>query len=491
MRPSIKPFWLLLGAALGLRLISMWLLPFADTTEPRYAEIARLMASSGDWITPWFEPGVPFWGKPPLAFWSQALAFRLGGINEFAARLPSLLVTAATLALIFKLARQLFDTRTARWAALIYATSLLPYVMSGAVLTDPFLVLGTTLSLTSFALAAQRPASRWGYGFFIGLAIGLLAKGPLALVLVFGPMLPWALWHRQGWQYLLALPWRMGVPLCSALCLPWYIVAELKTPGFLRYFLLGENLLRFIDPGWVGDRYGNGHQQPHGMIWLHWLAATFPWGIVALAALWRPLFASDQRQRLLAPLRDCWRCYLLSWSLFTLLFFTLAGNILWTYALPALPAFAILLAEHLQRHCAARRRRWLLTASVVPLAIVALTLAVLVKPQSLRSEKALVEYAEQHAGSQSRLLYLESRPFSARFYSCGRAELVTLQQLRNEDRSDTVQLAIPKRRLAAVEMQLGVALHPLFTNRRYALVALPATADVAVNEPSSHLREQQ
>src|SRR5690606_37237819 len=136
-------------------------------------------------------------GKPPLAFWSQALAFRLLGVNEFAARLPSWLATAATLALIFTLARELFGNRVARWALLIYATSLLPYVAAGAVMTDPFLVLGTTLSMSAFALAPRQPLPRWRYGFFLGLALGLLAKGPLALVLVAGPLLPWLLWHRN------------------------------------------------------------------------------------------------------------------------------------------------------------------------------------------------------------------------------------------------------------------------------------------------------
>src|SRR5690606_18239199 len=82
-------WWFVLGVILALRLVSMIWLPLLDTSEPRYAEIARIMAATGDWITPWFSPGVPFWGKPPLAFWSEAVAFRALGVSEFAARLPS------------------------------------------------------------------------------------------------------------------------------------------------------------------------------------------------------------------------------------------------------------------------------------------------------------------------------------------------------------------------------------------------------------------
>ena len=69
-----RRFVFLLLLLLAVSLVAMALLPFADTSEPRYAEIARVMAVSGDWITPWFQPGVPFWGKPPLSFWAQALS---------------------------------------------------------------------------------------------------------------------------------------------------------------------------------------------------------------------------------------------------------------------------------------------------------------------------------------------------------------------------------------------------------------------------------
>ncbi|WP_369011382.1 ArnT family glycosyltransferase, partial [Oligella urethralis] len=73
----------------------MALMPFSDTTEPRYAEIARLMLERNDWITPWFDPQTPFWGKPPLSFWLQALSMKFFGVSEFAARLPSYLSLCA------------------------------------------------------------------------------------------------------------------------------------------------------------------------------------------------------------------------------------------------------------------------------------------------------------------------------------------------------------------------------------------------------------
>ena len=233
MRLTSRGLLLGLGGILALRLLAMAMMPFADTSEPRYAEIARLMATTGDWITPWFEPGEPFWGKPPLAFWAQALSIRLFGLSELAVRLPSWLAMLGVLALVHRCARQLRGEQAARWATLLFATMLLPYASAGAVLTDAFLALGITLSMVSFLLAPRDPRPLWRYGFFVGLAIGLLAKGPLALALTAGAMVPWMLWHRNARAQLRALPWAAGIALTLTLALPWYIAAELKTPCLL------------------------------------------------------------------------------------------------------------------------------------------------------------------------------------------------------------------------------------------------------------------
>src|SRR5690606_23223426 len=150
-----KRAWLTLLAALLLPLVSMMIVPFYDTSEPRYAEIARVMAQSGDWITPWFKPGLPFWGKPPLSFWAQALSMKILGVNEFAARFPSWLCMILSNGILLAGLRPLYGMRVACLSAIIYSTSALVYLSSGAVLTDPFLALGTTLSLISYAVAVH------------------------------------------------------------------------------------------------------------------------------------------------------------------------------------------------------------------------------------------------------------------------------------------------------------------------------------------------
>ncbi|WP_240538554.1 glycosyltransferase family 39 protein [Rhodoferax sp. PAMC 29310] len=347
----------------------IWL-PFSGTTEPRYAEISRLMAVSGDWITPWFAPGTPFWGKPPLAFWSEALSFKLLVTNEFAARLPSLLATAGSLALIHTYARSLFCSSTAKWALLVYSTCALVYVVAGAVLTDPFLALGTTWAMVAFGMAWRHPTWQWRYGFFVALALGLLAKGPLALVLVGGPLLPWLVLHRHAREAFKKLPWLGGLALMLLLSLPWFILAELKTPGFLQYFIVGEHFLRFIDSGWSRDLYGTAHERMKGAIWKDVLVASFPWGLLGLGLLLRQIVNSAGRHALKKALQDSKVTYLLAWTLFTPVLFTFAGNILWTYVLPALAAFSILLAVELekiqQKSIFSRRILYALT-SLIPL----------------------------------------------------------------------------------------------------------------------------
>ena len=229
-------YWLLALAAILLsRFVGMAIFPFADTTEPRYAEIARLMVETGDWITPWFEPGVPFWGKPPLSFWSQAAAIKLFGLSEFALRLPSWLATIGMVYLTWRLALQLWGSHVARWSALIFSSMALTYVSAGAVMTDAFLALGTTLSLVSFCLATQEQGFAWRWLFFLGLAIGLLAKGPLAAVLVGIPIVLWLLFRGGKLSDLKALPWLRGGLITAVLVLPWY-VGGTPDPGISGLF---------------------------------------------------------------------------------------------------------------------------------------------------------------------------------------------------------------------------------------------------------------
>jgi len=398
--------------------------PMWDPSEARYAEMSRVMVQSGDWITPQFAPGVPFWAKPPLSMWASAAGIACFGPNHFGARIFTFLAALGVLAMVARAAHHEFRSTAMGWvaAALLMASPLF-YYCSAAVMTDLFLVLGTTLTMVAFRMALETSSRGWGYGFFVGLSIGLLAKGPLTLVLAGPPIFVYCLFTcqwRHVWQ---RIPWLSGTLLMLLVAVPWYLLAENHTPGFLDYFIVGEHIRRFTVAAWAGDKYGSAHSKPIGTIWLFALLATFPWCCGLLAA----------------PLRQ-WRhfcswamasngcgLYLLLWALWPLVFFTPARNIIATYPLPALPAIALLLTEiYWRRSALAQPPRWHplhpalvgVSATVVLLSVL---LAFAPPPFAPPTERELVYCYQAHRAPNDCLLYFQKRKFSAEFYTQGQA----------------------------------------------------------------------
>lgn len=411
----------LFATLLLVRAISLGLYPLYDPSESRYAEMGRKMLETGNWVTPLIDYGVPFWGKPPMTVWLTASSLWLGGINDFSARLPSFLLSLGVIWIIYHLAKVQRGVEYARAATIILASTVSFFVMSGTVAMDVCMSLGIALAIASFWLALREDSKAcWGYVFFIGLSIGLLAKGPIAVVLSGISLGLWTLitseWKRV-WQ---RVPWIKGTLLMLVISVPWFLIAEHKTPGFLEYFLVGEHWKRFTESGWQGDLYGNGHAQPRGKIWLYWLGAAFPWSLLFLKAV---ITAIVQKKPLeLIKSSDGWRLYCLLWMIAPLMFFTFSANIIWTYPLPGLPGFALLLAEWFPLRSKYRTA----LALCVPLGFFGLVAAYHYPDTGFfRSQKPLVEAYEQLASADERLVYFNERPYSAQFYMQGQAVLVT------------------------------------------------------------------
>jgi 4-amino-4-deoxy-L-arabinose transferase-like glycosyltransferase len=403
-----------------LRVISLGLYPLYDPSESRYAEMGRKMLETGNWITPLIDYGVPFWGKPPLTVWLTASSLGLGGINDFFARLPSLLLSLGVIWIIYHLAKVQRGVEYARTAIIILASTVSFFVMSGTVAMDVCMSLGIALAIASFWLALREDSKAyWGYLFFIGLSIGLLAKGPIALVLSGISIGLWTLitgeWKRI-WQ---RVPWIFGALLMLVISVPWFLIAEHKTPGFLEYFIVGEHWKRFTESGWQGDLYGNGHAQPRGKIWLYWLGAAFPWSLLFLKAV---ITAIVQKKPLaLLKSSDGWRLYCLLWMTAPLLFFSFSANIIWTYPLPGLPGFALLLADW----CPLRFKFRNVLALCVPLGFFGMVVAYdYPYTDFFRSQEPLVAAYQQRALADEHLIYFNERPYSAQFYTQGQVELV-------------------------------------------------------------------
>lgn len=457
-----KLLWWSLGFALIARLICNAVIPLTDTTEARYGEIARKMLETGDWITPQHDYGVPFWAKPPLSTWLSALSMKVFGVNEFATRLPSLLLGIGILLLIWQWTKTQRNRDFALTVCTVLASMSLFFVSSGAVMTDESLVLCTTLAMIAFwrAVNAESNAGAnqfwWGYVFFAALGLGMLAKGLLVGVLVFLPIVPWVLsYHhkpdaRGHWRAVWrALPWIRGSVLMLAICLPWYIMAEHKTPGFLAYFILGEHFGRFLHSGWNGDKYGNAHAEALGMVWIFLLVAALPWSFIAIAKL-KSFWQSSRKS---ADNDDGWFRYLLMWAFIPVVFFTFAHNIIWTYPLPALPALSIVIVELLRRSSATNTFSARLAVSSFATPVILLALSVMyisgnhnyLKP----SQKDTVAYFLQHRpDAHSGLYYFHHRYYSSEFYTNGKARTIEPSNLQSLlENGETDYLMIPTREL--------------------------------------------
>lgn len=425
---SRQQLWALLAFAYVARLFTLGGYPLTDTTEARYAEIARKMLETGQWIMPQIDYDVPFWGKPPLSFWLTAISYRLVGVSEFAARIPSLLLSLAICALVYVLGSRRHGVDYGLRASVVVATSLLMMVVTGGVMTDPAMVLGTTLSMVAFWLAVTTASSLWGYLFFVGLAIGLLAKGPVAMVLTLLPIAAWVMMTRRvrvSWQN---LPWAGGMALTAALVVPWYWAAELHSPGYLHYFLVGEHWERYTVSGWNGDLYGSGHAYPRGTIWLYALLGTLPW---SPWLLWQVL----RRKVHLAirPLRsnDGWLPYLLCWMFAPIVFFTMSRNILPTYVLPGLMGFGLLVAEAWQQRSDQGASTRVQGLAVLTPALVLLLVMVVWPRVGFQSHRDLVMAYRDASAVDVPLVYFGQRQYSAEFYSQGKARQVSdVGQLR-------------------------------------------------------------
>ncbi|MDA0116863.1 ArnT family glycosyltransferase [Vibrio sp. T11.5] len=409
--------WALLGVALLIRLLSLGAYPLMDTTEARYGEMARLMIETNNWITPQFDYGVPFWGKPPLFTWLSAGGIELFGINEFAVRAPHWLAGVMVIALMAYFANR--QGLSGLITAVVLATCGIFSVAAGAVMTDMALTLGLSLAMIGFYFCWQG-ARVWGYVGFVGLAIGLLAKGPLVLVLMGLAVVPWLL-LQHGARGALAVLWQRfpllgGTVVMLALALPWYVAAEAATPGFLDYFIVGEHFHRFLVSGWQGDLYGTAHDEPRGTIWLFWLYSAAPWSLVLPVALFlkRKALGRD------IELKQGIISFLVFWMLSPLLLFTFSGNILPAYVLPGVPAIGMLMAIVLSD--AREDTKWFkVTAGILPCLLIAAVIYIQLGVGERKSDKVIF----RNADPQITTYYVGNRPFSGQFYSQGKAKKLT------------------------------------------------------------------
>lgn len=426
------------------RVLSMSLMPLNDSTEARYAEIAREMAETGQWITPMLNYTTPFLGKPPLSFWLTAGFMKLFGLSEGIARLSSLVLSLLTLLCVGLVYRR--ESLAKAWVAVLaLASSVFFFIDAGAVMTDPALIFSTTLAMIAFWQVMTLKRARDSHLYFVALGLGLLAKGPVALVLTVGSVLLWVIFQNQWREMFQNIRWISGILITTAIALPWYLLAEKHHPGFLNYFILGEHLGRYLQSSWQGDKYGYVHAVPQGIIWLYALAGTFPSTPLAIHGLVSQHVSLRPRKIYAYLKKSAWISYLVAFILFPLMFFSLSKNILYTYAFPVLPPLAMLFSEFMTKQLQAElklQKLWLILSALMGIIFLAVTWCFFAHPEWLsKSQKDVVRVWMDKKVPSSEMLYYWSQkaaPYSAWYYSRGRvsalADAPSLCRLLNQSK---------------------------------------------------------
>ena len=369
-RPLRLTLYALLAAVLylpGLAKPALW-----EPDEGRYAEIAREMVVSGDYITPRDDYELYF-EKPPLVYWAKAAAIKIFGINEFAIRLPAALFSIGQVVVTAALAEAMFGIASGCLAALALALSPLFFGFAQFATLDPALAFFLTAAMAVFYVAAyddsfSRPISRrWMLLSAAMLALGTLAKGPVALLLGGVIAFIWLASERRLAD-ISAMPLVACFFIYAVIVVPWFMIAEARNPGFLRFFIIDEHF----------ERYATSNE--HG--WGPWffipivIGGSWPWFFFVPLG-WSAMHIRNGSGSAPAPSehRRSDARFLGTWFVVVFVFFSDSPFLkLGTYILPALPPLAIVAAYGLASLRAlddARRGRLLAIVAMASLALAA------------------------------------------------------------------------------------------------------------------------
>lgn len=296
--------------------------------EPRYAQVAREMLARHDWVTPTLG-GIPWLEKPPLYYWQAMIAFRLFGVSDWAARLPSVFDAFLMVLAMYGFLRR-FRPGSQLDGALVVATSAGIVGFSRAASTDMPLTATFTIAMLAWYAWFEGGDKKYLAGFYGFLALATLAKGPVALFLAGAVVLIFAVVQRSP-KIALKTLWVPGMLLGLAIALPWYGLVQLRNPQFFQQFIVEHNLARF------GTNLYH-HPEPFWYYIPVTLLGWAPWSMVAVAALVAAL------RQLRNPSADTLRSFLLIWMGLVVIFFSISQSKLPGYVLPAVPAGAILIA---------------------------------------------------------------------------------------------------------------------------------------------------
>jgi 4-amino-4-deoxy-L-arabinose transferase-like glycosyltransferase len=320
-------------------------LPFIGPDEPRYAEVAREMYLTGDWITPKLG-GIKWFEKPALTYWLQAVGFAVFGENEFGARFGIALVATFGALLLYFFGRRARSPRFGYLSATALVTCGLWPGFARAVTCDLALTVAIEIALLSFFLWESQESregdDRLWYVFSFALGLATLAKGLVGVVLPMMIIAPYLI-LTGGWRSLLRLRLIIsGSLIFLATSAVWYApVIASNGREFINEFFIGHHFQRYLS-----NKYR--HPQPFYFFWLVAVAGSFPWSFYLLSSVGRTLIRPWLGQTKKHP-TDRLHIFLLFWIAAPIIFFSFSGSKLPGYILPIFPAVALIIGGELER----------------------------------------------------------------------------------------------------------------------------------------------
>jgi 4-amino-4-deoxy-L-arabinose transferase-like glycosyltransferase len=303
-----------------------------DPDEGRNSEKAREILVLNDWITP-HENFHPVLDKPMSFYWLIALSYKLFGVSEWSARLPSALAALACLMLVYRFVDARWGRWEALWSALILLTCAEFFALARTVIFDMPLTFFVTLALCAFYEAVHTEEARrrrlWCVALYVALGAGTLIKGLVGVVIpgmvIFSYLLLTKQWSNLRKVYLVP-----GTMVFLAIVLPWYLQANAQNAGYLRYYFWDEHFGRFTNPSFH-------HTEPWYYFILVGMVGFFPWTL-ALPFVTKEYWKKNLDDKTL---------FLILWVALPFLFFSVSKSKLPHYILPIFPALAMLTAAAL------------------------------------------------------------------------------------------------------------------------------------------------
>lgn len=304
-----------------------WHIPLFPPDEPKYTFAAVRMLETGDYFTPYFNCNLRL-EKPIFTYWAIVLSYKIFGIYDWAARIPTIISMSLLLMAMFFIVKREFNSKIALISSLFFATNFQIYIYSKAVVPEPFLLVFNTLATFAFFFGIRDNSQKQIILGFLFSGLAFLTKGPLGVIIPFGINIPYFFVKKGLKRTIHPLINFYGILLFAAINLPWYgMMIKIHGMNFINEFFIIHNLKRFSG-GAKMHLYPFYYYIPVILLSLFFWLAYLP---KFIKYIFTPKAAETEK-------------FLFWWIIFVFLFFSFSKNKLHHYIIIIHPAISVLMA---------------------------------------------------------------------------------------------------------------------------------------------------